>query len=115
MSVKLSALHPRFWESQRSDCLPILQEKILTLAKLAQHYNIGLSLDAEESSRLELTMDVFEWLCVQPSIENWSGLGFVLQAYQKTSAGSRQVAGATGEHKKKWVYGATGKGRLLGY
>ena len=83
VSVKLSALHPRFWESQRSDCLPILQEKILTLAKLAQHYNIGLSLDAEESSRLELTMDVFEWLCAQPSIENWSGLGFVLQAYQK--------------------------------
>ena len=83
ISVKLSALHPRFLESQRDLCLPKLKEKVLALAELASHYGLGLSLDAEECSRLELTLDVFEWLCDQPSLAPWSGLGFVLQAYQK--------------------------------
>ena len=83
ISVKLSALHPRFSESQRDLCLPKLKEKVLALAKLASHHGLGLSLDAEECSRLELTLDVFEWLCDQPSLASWSGLGFVLQAYQK--------------------------------
>lgn len=83
ISVKLSALHPRFLESQRELCLPKLKEKVLALAELASHYGLGLSLDAEECSRLELTLDVFEWLCDQPSLASWGGLGFVLQAYQK--------------------------------
>ena len=83
VSVKLSALHPRFWESHRETCLPALKEKVLALATTARQYNIGMSLDAEECARLELTMDVFEWLCKQPQLEDWQGLGFVLQAYQK--------------------------------
>ncbi|MEC8745233.1 MAG: proline dehydrogenase family protein, partial [Pseudomonadota bacterium] len=83
VSVKLSALHPRFWESHRETCLPALKEKVLALAATARRFNIGMSLDAEECARLELTMDVFEWLCKQPELEDWQGLGFVLQAYQK--------------------------------
>ena len=83
VSVKLSALHPRFWEGHRETCLPALKEKVLALAITARRLNIGISLDAEECARLELTMDVFEWLCEQPELENWQGLGFVLQAYQK--------------------------------
>ena len=85
VSVKLSALHPRFTESQRARCLPALQEKVLILAKLAQGYGMGMSLDAEECSRLELSMDVFQWLCSHPELAEWNGLGFVLQAYQKRS------------------------------
>jgi RHH-type proline utilization regulon transcriptional repressor/proline dehydrogenase/delta 1-pyrroline-5-carboxylate dehydrogenase len=83
VSVKLSALHPRFWESHRETCLPALREKVLALAVTARRSNIGMSLDAEECARLELTMDVFEWLCEQTELEDWQGLGFVLQAYQK--------------------------------
>jgi len=83
VSVKLSALHPRFWENHRETCLPALKEKVLALATTARRFNIGMSLDAEECARLELTMDVFEWLCEQPELEDWQGLGFVLQAYQK--------------------------------
>ena len=83
VSVKLSALNPRFWESHRETCLPALKEKVLALAVTARRFNIGMSLDAEECARLELTMDVFEWLCEQPELEDWQGLGFVLQAYQK--------------------------------
>ena len=85
VSVKLSALHPRFTESQKAKCLPALQDKVLTLAKLAKSYGMGMSLDAEECSRLELSMDVFEWLCNHPDLADWNGLGFVLQAYQKRS------------------------------
>ena len=83
VSVKLSALHPRFTESQRAQCLPALQEKVLALAKLAKNYGMGMSLDAEECSRLELSMDVFQWLCSHEELSDWGGLGFVLQAYQK--------------------------------
>ena len=85
VSVKLSALHPRFTESQRNQCLPALQDKVLRLATLAKSYGMGMSLDAEECSRLELSMDVFEWLCNHQDLSDWSGLGFVLQAYQKRS------------------------------
>ena len=83
VSIKLSALHPRFWESHRETCLPALKKKVLALAMKARRFNIGMSLDAEECARLELTMDVFEWLCELPELEDWQGLGFVLQAYQK--------------------------------
>lgn len=86
VSVKLSALHPRFSESQRAKCLPALQHKMLRLAKLAKSYGMGMSLDAEECSRLELSMDVFQWLCNHQELSDWNGLGFVLQAYQKRSA-----------------------------
>lgn len=86
VSVKLSALHPRFTESQRAKCLPALQQKALSLAKLAKSYGMGMSLDAEECSRLELSMDMFQWLCNHQELKDWSGLGFVLQAYQKRSA-----------------------------
>lgn len=83
VSVKLSALHPRFTEGQRAQCLPALQEKALVLARLAKDYGMGMSLDAEECSRLELSMDVFQWLCSHEELSDWGGLGFVLQAYQK--------------------------------
>lgn len=85
VSVKLSALHPRFTESQKAKCLPAIQDKVLRLAKLAKSYRMGMSLDAEECSRLELSMDVFEWLCNHQDLSDWNGLGFVLQAYQKRS------------------------------
>jgi RHH-type transcriptional regulator, proline utilization regulon repressor / proline dehydrogenase / delta 1-pyrroline-5-carboxylate dehydrogenase len=83
ISVKLSALHPRYEEAQAPYCLPDLQEKLRTLALLARQRGVGLTLDAEESERLELSMDVLEALANTPALEGWDGLGLAIQAYQK--------------------------------
>ena len=83
ISVKLSALHPRFEESQRTRVQRELPERLLALARTARHHGLGLTIDAEEAGRLELTMDAFERLARSPELSGWDGLGFVLQAYQK--------------------------------
>ena len=83
ISVKLSALHPRFEERQQDICLPIIRDRIHHLATLARDRGLGLTLDAEECGRLELTLDIFQWLATEPSLKDFDGLGFVLQTYQK--------------------------------
>ena len=83
ISVKLSALHPRYSRAQlgrvRAELLPRLTE----LAVLARRYDIALNIDAEETDRLEISLDLLEALCFDPRLAGWSGIGFVLQAYQK--------------------------------
>lgn len=83
ISVKLSALHPRYSRAQRArsmnELLPLLK-KLLVLAK---QYNIGLNIDAEEADRLELSLDLMEALAFDPDLAGFDGLGFVVQAYQK--------------------------------
>ena len=83
ISVKLSALHPRYSRSQlervRSELLPRLK----SLALLARRYDIALNIDAEEADRLEISLDLLESLCFDPDLAGWNGIGFVLQAYQK--------------------------------
>ena len=83
ISIKLSALHPRFEYSQRDRVLKELSPKLLQLAEQARQGGIGLTIDAEESDKLELSLDVFETLFCSPQLEGWSGLGIVVQAYQK--------------------------------
>ncbi len=83
ISVKLSALDPRFEASQRARLFEELPERLLALARTARHHGLGLTVDAEEAGRLELTMDLFERLALSPELAGWDGLGFVLQAYQK--------------------------------
>ncbi|ALO45547.1 bifunctional proline dehydrogenase/L-glutamate gamma-semialdehyde dehydrogenase PutA [Pseudohongiella spirulinae] len=83
ISVKLSALYPRFEMSQADRALPALTRKMVSLARLACHYDIGLTIDAEEADRLELTMAVFDELLRQPQLAQWQGLGLAVQAYQK--------------------------------
>lgn len=83
ISVKLSALHPRFELSQAERALPALTRKMISLAKLACHYDIGLTIDAEEANRLELTMAVFDALLRHSDLSQWQGLGLAVQAYQK--------------------------------
>lgn len=83
ISIKLSALHPRYaranLERVRTELLPRL--KALTL--LARRYDIGLNIDAEEADRLEISLDLLEALCFDPDLAGWNGIGFVVQAYQK--------------------------------
>ncbi|MBY0574433.1 MAG: bifunctional proline dehydrogenase/L-glutamate gamma-semialdehyde dehydrogenase PutA, partial [Undibacterium sp.] len=83
ISVKLSALHPRYSRAQRArtmtELLPLLKQLLI----LAKNYNIGLNIDAEEADRLELSLDLMEALAFDPDLAGFEGLGFVVQAYQK--------------------------------
>ncbi|VUD68973.1 Bifunctional protein PutA [Thalassocella blandensis] len=85
ISIKLSALHPRFEYSKLHRVKEELFHSVLSLAKQAKQYNIGLNIDAEESERLDITLEIFEMLARSPELDGWNGLGFVLQAYQKRS------------------------------
>ena len=83
ISVKLSALHPRYYFAQYGLVMDELLPRIKQLCVQAAKFNIGLSIDAEEAFRLDLSMDIFEALAKDPDLDDWQGLGFVLQAYQK--------------------------------
>lgn len=83
ISIKLSALHPRYEEFQRDYCLPILVERVTELAVLAKHYNFPITLDAEEADRLELSLDIFTQVYHSGKLENFEGFGLAVQAYQK--------------------------------
>ncbi|MFM0606252.1 bifunctional proline dehydrogenase/L-glutamate gamma-semialdehyde dehydrogenase PutA [Paraburkholderia sediminicola] len=83
VSVKISGLHPRYELAQRGRVLIELYPRLLQLAELARKYGIGFHLDQEESARFELTLEMLERLCHEPSLCGWNGLGISLQAYQK--------------------------------
>ncbi|MBR0646728.1 trifunctional transcriptional regulator/proline dehydrogenase/L-glutamate gamma-semialdehyde dehydrogenase [Plastoroseomonas hellenica] len=83
ISIKLSALHPRYARAQRDRVMTELLPRVLGLAVLARRYDIGLNIDAEEADRLELSLDILEALCFAPELAGWNGIGFVVQAYQK--------------------------------
>lgn len=83
ISVKLSALHPRYYFAQHQAVMTELLPRIKQLCLLAKKYNIGLSIDAEEAYRLDISLDIFEALAKDSDLAGWQGLGFVLQAYQK--------------------------------
>jgi RHH-type transcriptional regulator, proline utilization regulon repressor / proline dehydrogenase / delta 1-pyrroline-5-carboxylate dehydrogenase len=83
ISIKLSALHPRYTRAQRGRVLAELLPRLTTLARLAREQNIGLNIDAEEADRLDLSLDLLEALCSDPDMTGWDGIGFVVQAYQK--------------------------------
>jgi RHH-type proline utilization regulon transcriptional repressor/proline dehydrogenase/delta 1-pyrroline-5-carboxylate dehydrogenase len=83
ISVKLSALHPRYEFTHRSRVMHELPPLLLALAQQAKQYNIGLTVDAEEADRLDLSLDIFEQVFTDPSLAGWEGLGLAVQAYQK--------------------------------
>lgn len=83
ISVKLSALHPRYARAQRERVFAELLPRLRRLALLARQYDIGLNIDAEEAERLELSLDLLAALAGDPALDGWKGLGFVVQAYQK--------------------------------
>jgi RHH-type proline utilization regulon transcriptional repressor/proline dehydrogenase/delta 1-pyrroline-5-carboxylate dehydrogenase len=83
ISVKLSALHPRYSRSQRTRVMTELLARLKALTLLAREYDIGLNIDAEEADRLDLSLDLLDALCFEPALSGWNGIGFVVQAYQK--------------------------------
>ena len=83
ISVKLSALHPRYEHAKRARVMAELVPRVLELAQLAKGYAIGFTIDAEESDRLELSLDVIAAAYADPSLDGWEGYGLAVQAYQK--------------------------------
>jgi RHH-type proline utilization regulon transcriptional repressor/proline dehydrogenase/delta 1-pyrroline-5-carboxylate dehydrogenase len=83
ISIKLSALHPRYSRAQYARVMDELYPVLRELTLLAQLYDIGLNIDAEEADRLELSLDLLERLCFEPALAGWNGIGFVIQGYQK--------------------------------
>jgi len=83
ISIKLSALHPRYEMAQRARVLSEVSLILLELSRHARGAGIGLTIDAEEADRLDLSLDLFEALALSPDLADWDGLGLAVQAYQK--------------------------------
>ncbi|MEL6204092.1 MAG: bifunctional proline dehydrogenase/L-glutamate gamma-semialdehyde dehydrogenase PutA [Pseudomonadota bacterium] len=86
ISIKLSALHPRYEEPQRARVMSELVPRVLGLAQAARAAAMGLNIDAEEADRLDLSLDVIEAVLASDSLAGWDGFGVVVQAYGKRAA-----------------------------
>ena len=86
ISIKLSALHPRYEAAQRERVLAELVPVVLDLAQTARNARMSLNIDAEEAARLDLSLDVIEAVLSDPSLAGWDGFGVVVQAYGKRAS-----------------------------
>lgn len=83
VSVKLSALYPRFEVSQEIRCVPVMIERLAYLAEKAAKHDLSLTVDAEEAARLDLSVRIFEGVLKSRDFSGWEGFGLAVQAYQK--------------------------------
>jgi RHH-type proline utilization regulon transcriptional repressor/proline dehydrogenase/delta 1-pyrroline-5-carboxylate dehydrogenase len=83
ISVKLSALHPRFEAVSRQRVLAELVPNVIVLAREARRHDLNFTVDAEEADRLELSLEVIAAVLADPSLRGWDGFGLAVQAYQK--------------------------------
>ena len=85
ISVKLSALHPRYEYAQKERCVPEMAALLLELAQKAAAYNLAFTVDAEEANRLNLSVEIIEAVMADPSLKGWDGFGLAVQAYHKAT------------------------------
>ncbi|MDO6711332.1 bifunctional proline dehydrogenase/L-glutamate gamma-semialdehyde dehydrogenase PutA [Aliiglaciecola sp. 2_MG-2023] len=85
ISVKLSAIHPRYEFTNREEVLEVIPKLLKQLCMLCKDYDIGLTVDAEEADRLDISLDIIEKVFSDPDLGDWSGFGLAVQAYQKRS------------------------------
>ncbi|MBU2870181.1 bifunctional proline dehydrogenase/L-glutamate gamma-semialdehyde dehydrogenase PutA [Colwellia sp. E2M01] len=83
ISIKLSAIHPRYEFSHQQRVMDEIVPKLKALCLHAKQFNIGLTVDAEESERLDISLDIIEAVFTEPELGDWHGFGLALQAYQK--------------------------------
>ncbi len=83
ISVKLSALHPRYETAKAASCVPELTGMLVTLARQAASSGVQLTVDAEEAARLEMSLDIIEATARDRHLSGWDGLGMAIQAYSK--------------------------------
>ncbi|KCV82616.1 bifunctional proline dehydrogenase/pyrroline-5-carboxylate dehydrogenase [Actibacterium atlanticum] len=86
ISIKLSALHPRYEVGQKARVMNELVTRTLELARAAKTAGMGLNIDAEEADRLDISLDVIEAVLRDPSLQGWDGFGVVVQAYGRRAA-----------------------------
>ena len=86
VSIKLSALYPRYEVLKRDQAKTALTDKLLALAVAAKEAGIMLTVDAEETERLEMSLEIFESVYTNASLKGWGGLGLAVQAYQKRAS-----------------------------
>ncbi len=86
ISVKLSAIHPRYEYLKKNRVMTELVPRVLNLALAAKTYDIGFTIDAEEADRLDLSLDVIEAVFSDPALESWAGFGIAVQAYTKRAS-----------------------------
>ena len=86
ISVKLSALHPRFEAVSRARVMAELVPRLIALAQQAKRYNLNFTVDAEEADRLELSLDIIDAALADGALSDWDGFGLAIQAYQKRCA-----------------------------
>ncbi len=85
ISVKLSAIHPRYEFSQKDRVMVEIPEKLKKLCLLAKQYDIGLTVDAEESERLDISLEIIEKVFGDADLRDWNGFGIAVQSYQKSA------------------------------
>ncbi|MGP9800426.1 bifunctional proline dehydrogenase/L-glutamate gamma-semialdehyde dehydrogenase PutA [Rheinheimera sp. NSM] len=83
ISVKLSAIHPRYEFSHRERVMSELLPKLKALVLVAKSYDIGFTVDAEEADRLDISLDIIEAIFSDDELGDWAGFGLAVQAYQK--------------------------------
>jgi RHH-type transcriptional regulator, proline utilization regulon repressor / proline dehydrogenase / delta 1-pyrroline-5-carboxylate dehydrogenase len=104
ISIKLSALHPRYEAISAERVRKELTPRLLELARLAKDGDLGLTVDAEEADRLELSLDLFGRVAADPCLRDWDGLGLAVQAYQKRArAAIDHVAALARRHNRRFM------------
>jgi RHH-type proline utilization regulon transcriptional repressor/proline dehydrogenase/delta 1-pyrroline-5-carboxylate dehydrogenase len=101
ISVKLSALHPRFEPLSHPRVLAELSPQIAELARMAKHHDLNFTIDAEEADRLELSLDIVDVLLADPSLAGWNGFGLAVQAYQKRALAVIDHVAAVARHSNR--------------
>ena len=96
VSVKLSALHPRYETAQAAKCVPELAEMVRQLARSAAALGVQLTIDAEEAARLEMSFDIIQAVARDPALRGWDGFGMAVQAYSKRARPTVAWANAVG-------------------
>lgn len=97
ISVKLSALHPRYDATNHERVLAELTPKVVKLAQQAKSYDLNFTVDAEEADRLELSLDIIDAVVADQSLSGWDGFGLAIQAYQKRASAVIAHIGALAE------------------
>ncbi|MES2602619.1 MAG: bifunctional proline dehydrogenase/L-glutamate gamma-semialdehyde dehydrogenase PutA [Pseudomonadota bacterium] len=103
ISVKLSALHPRYEALSRSRVMAELVPLTLDLARRARAHDMNFTIDAEEADRLELSLDVIDAVFADPSLDGWDGFGLAIQAYQKRAEAVIDHVHALAEHANRRI------------
>ena len=115
ISIKLSALHPRYQRIKRARVMKELLPRVKRLATLAKAHDIGFNIDAEEADRLDLSLDILETLSLDPDLKGWNGLGFVIQAYGKRCSAVVDWLIDLARRSRPPADDPPGQGRLLGF